>query len=360
MLMLSLNALANVGAFGGFGNSLKLETNADIQMVSEDISIKLVPSENPVQGNLKYLDEAHYDCNFVLRNLSNKEVDVKMGFPLSGNDNFMLRRKGDEILNHNFKAILNGEQLAVSYEKISVDKRFKHIFFWKTKFAPNEEKKLRVTYKTFGYTGLGMLTKKAYDHSAKYPKILKVLDFCVMQHYEYVTLTGNSWKGKIENAKFSIDVGEFERYLDKRGFLAKDEREKEDDRSKLLRDGLRYRHVVPQAWKMSGDGERIEWDYSPFEPKENIAISYHFTIIPQNIDQLNFLFQVLARDMLRKKKELSAEDKKHVACAILEFYGVKTNNPNLETYLKEQRWYPVKNPPSLDENLKSELLKYSN
>ncbi len=348
---------ANAGAFGGFGNNLQLVSNDEIQMVSEDIRIKLVPSKFPVTGNLKHFDEARYDCYFLMRNLSDKSTTVQMGFPLS-DDNFMARAKGNKIASHEFKVYLNDKEISANYHEKTIDKKFVKIFLWDAHFAPKEEKHLRVSYKTFGYIGVGTLRKEPYDWSLFINSPLQQLDGGMQQSFGYVTLTGNSWRGKIEIAKFSIDVGEFERYLQQRGYLAENKNQKQNRASTintLLRNGILYRHLTPNNWKPSADGERLEMHCAPFEPKENINITYHFTTFPKDVDGLNFLLNFAKK--YRYKKPFTKEDKRLVCDAILEFYGIKTNNKNLKILLDNSIWYPVKNPPKLDENLKSELLK---
>lgn len=364
-----ISAFANVGVFGGVGANIELVSNAEIQMVSEDVAIKLVPSEAPVTGSLNHLDEARYDCRFVMRNLSDKPEKVKMGFPISGGDNFMARGSGDKIAKHEFKVWVNDKEVPATYSESTADKKFGNIFLWECEFAPKEEKQLRVSYKTFGYIGLGSLSRRELlGNSFDFPRALVLMDAALVQGYEYITLTGNSWSGKIENAKFTLNIGEFERYLQKRGYLAEDEKRYKlsngkhvvNDRNLLFRNGLTHRHLSSSYhWKPSPDGESLVAQLSPFEPKENIRIAYFFTIVPKDAEALQHLFNVAEKSFARSKEEFSKEDKKLIADLILEFYGVKTDNKAVKKFLDAQVWYPPQNPPKLDDNLKSELLKLS-
>ena len=362
-------ACANVGVFGGVGTNIELVSNAEIQMVSEDVSIKLVPSEAPVTENLNHLDEARYDCLFTMRNLSDKPEKVKMGFPISGGDNFMARGNGDKIAKHEFKVWVNNKEAPAAYRADTADKKFGNIFLWECEFAPKEQMQIRVSYKTFGYIGLGSLRRRELlDKSCNPPRALMYMDAALVQGYEYITLTGNSWSGKIENAKFTLNIGEFERYLQKRGYLAEDEerhkpsngKDAANDRDLLFRNGLMHRRLSSSySWKLSPDGESLVAQLSPFEPKENIQIAYFFTIFPKDAEALKHILKVAEKSFARSNEEFSKEDKKVIADFILEFYGVKTGNKALKQFLDAQVWYPQQTPPKLDGNLKSELLKLS-
>ena len=50
---------------------------------------------------------------------------------------------------------------------------------------------------------------------------------------------------------------------------------------------------------------------------------------------------------------------KNTADVILEFYGIESGNEDIKGFLKEQVWYPAKEPKEIDPKLKEELLKYS-
>lgn len=356
-------ALANVGAFGGNASDITLVNDANIQMVSEDVSIKLVPSDKPVTGDLKNWDEARFDCEFTMKNLSSKSAEVQVGFPLSSSDNFMLRDAKNIIEKHNFKAFVDGREVQVRYVDKSSDSKFKCIFVWKMLFAPKGVSKLKITYKMLGYNGLGITQNPPYNWELT-PKEVDILQSSILQSYQYVTITGNSWKGKIESAKFSLDIGEFERYLVRRGFFAYDDSHPYADKRKSspYNFGMLYRYISPDGWKLSADGERIEWRYENFSPKENIKIQYHFTTFPRDTNALKKLLDFICASDSRPPKHikiLSPNEKKNIADTILEYYGINTGNAELKNFLKHQIWYPVKNPPKIDGNLKSELLKLS-
>ena len=51
--------------------------------------------------------------------------------------------------------------------------------------------------------------------------------------------------------------------------------------------------------------------------------------------------------------------RKNIADAVLEFYGIARNNPEIADYLSNQIWYPVKNPPQINESCRQFLLKIS-
>ena len=60
------------------------------------------------------------------------------------------------------------------------------------------------------------------------------------------------------------------------------------------------------------------------------------------------------------KKEVEREYvERNLADAVLEFYGIPRNNPDIKEFLELQCWYPVKNPPKIDEAYREFLLKVS-
>jgi len=69
-------AHANVGVFGGNGQTVRLETTTDVQMRSEAVVIALGRGPGPFDSGVGGMDVVLYDCTFELVNLSEKETTI--------------------------------------------------------------------------------------------------------------------------------------------------------------------------------------------------------------------------------------------------------------------------------------------
>ena len=75
-------AAADAGVFTGNGQNLRQISSKSIQLVSIDVSI--IPGRGPFlfDGTVPGMDEVHYECAFVLHNLTDKPEEVQVGFPV--------------------------------------------------------------------------------------------------------------------------------------------------------------------------------------------------------------------------------------------------------------------------------------
>ena len=359
LLGANLAALANAGSFGGFGSNLRLVENKDIQMLSERIVITLVPSKQPVDGSLKYSDEAMYDCTFKLKNLTDKEYLAKVCFHI-GNGDYTTHRATPPGL-YEFSAKCGGKEYEGKYLKSDADNKFSSLFVWDMEFEPSATLNLEVRYKKYGSIGLGITQNPPYNFS----KILcEGLDLSFMQgslrqSYAYIVTTGGSWAREIESAEFIVNLGDFERYLNKRGYLDYNEKSPHANKYKdnPLFEGALSRVVSPEGWINEGDS--IVLKRTPYDASKDININYDFTPIPTTPEGLERLFKC-ATDC-NKNKELSAKDKKNICDIVLEFYGIDTQNKSIEEFLLLQNWHNNKDRtyPTLSPKLKERLEFFS-
>jgi hypothetical protein len=219
-------AHANVGSFAGSGQDIVLASTADVQMVSEDVTMVVRP------------EAAEYLCVFELRNLTDQPVELQAGFPLSG-DWFDDRRHGVapddasasgatpdvQIVADRFRFIARDDDATyhVRYVRHDSQQKFGHLFLWTMQFAPHETRTLHVSYdipaserlwstrrkdweiltgQTHGKPGVG--TVMSLD--APNPE-LAWLQVGFLHWYSYVTATGASWAGDIERADFHVRFG---------------------------------------------------------------------------------------------------------------------------------------------------------
>ena len=84
-------AFGDAGVFAGNGQSLHQVTTEAVQLVSIDVQITLGRGPFLFDGSVPGMDQAQYSCAFVLRNLTDKAVEVQVGFPI---DSMFARERG--------------------------------------------------------------------------------------------------------------------------------------------------------------------------------------------------------------------------------------------------------------------------
>lgn len=399
-------ALANVGLFDGSGASITLGNTDQIQMVSEVVEISFSPAQGPVTGDLVHRDKAHYNCRFVLKNLSNQTVTAQVGFPLLAQRDMPDPQEYPAaqamLLEHyGFTAQSGDTVYPVRYQMRDAENEYRYVFIWDMEFAPGQTVELSVRYSVYGYNGLGSTEKQPPYFDAAYAKnYLSDLQQTVIQAYPYVTQTAGSWAGEVERAEFIIHDADFEAHLRKRGGLERDETQQISAANKSqaerfdseLQNGTFYRYISAGNWQPAADGKSLTWKEAPFTEHKDIEIRYMFTILPKNAEGFTNLLKGIEENyeqfgsrllsMMEKVKEGDAPDKqeriarmgsylnkhypapfadadrKNVADAVLEFYGIPTNNPEITDFLERQSWYPITVPRAIDAELKAELLRW--
>jgi len=389
-----LLGFGNVGVFRGNGAAIQLDKSAEIQMVSEEVTMRPLRGDYPVDSSCRNLDPMQYHCVFVLRNLTDREVEIQTGFPVSLDVVYF--RKPEEInqaeivANFHFIAGTDRFTYPVRFEPWDKDKKFSNIFCWDMKFAPGETIKLTVCYTMGGYLGLGSTKKQPYDWDKKpqLPYLEYLSGMAMAEGHFYVTETGKSWAGQIEHAVFRLYLDDFEQYLDLRGTMDLPKRDQaiRNDRFLLLPFGQRIRILEPDNWQLKTDdkGRRkyLELEYAPYIPTPNlsgktgISLMYIFTNIPKTAADFDTLLAFvkaamdkayqrgqtirqqdpdLYQENIRQYLPYTPEVERNLADAILEFYGIPTGNAAIRDWLPDQCFYPVSNPQPLDAGLRERL-----
>jgi hypothetical protein len=81
-LGISSQSFGDAGVFTGNGQDLHQITSKTVQLVSIDVAIVLGRGPFLFDGTVPGMDVAEYHCTFVLRNLSNNDEEIKVGFPV--------------------------------------------------------------------------------------------------------------------------------------------------------------------------------------------------------------------------------------------------------------------------------------
>ena len=407
LLFAAVSLFANAGVFRGSGQTVVLDSTAQIQMVEEVVTMRPMRGDYPVNGSCRNLDPMKFHCVFKLRNLTDQEVTVPVGFPISTEAlRFQDKTKINQtevIAEFGFVAGTKDRTFAVRYVPFDKKKKFSNIFLWDMTFRPKEEIELFVCDTMYGYQGQADTQKgeSRWDLLAraeeKHP-FLRCLQGAAGEGHMYVTETGKSWAGKIEKATFRIVPFFFEKYLTKRRAF-EDEDGAKDPRIEMLMSAPMVRGWSPEydKWKLVKDKQGrdlyLELVYEPFEPKskaDNLAFFYLFPAMPTTAKHFDSLLAgtkknmdraYAERDKMLKFWEEAARKKSHpeeqikgatalwrnvepyspaaerlLADAVLEFYGIRRNNPELKEFLERQCWYPAPSRP-IDPELKERLLK---
>ncbi len=371
--VLPFGAVGNVGVFRGSGASVQLCQTADIQMVEETVTMIPMRGNFPIDSSCQNQDKMKYYCVFKLRNLSDKTVTIPVGFPLSS-EIFYGEEEVDQteiIGRFGFVAGTTEKTFPVRYVPHDESKKFKHLFLWDMTFAPQEETELKVVYEMGGYLGLGETRRKQKENELRKTytcRYLSSLEGGVAQGHVYVTGTGASWAKEIEKATFRIYSSQFEEYLHRRGAF---ESSKEDASEKgkksrnvffkeMTRVPVRYWEPAFDCWKKVSNGGRAtcyELVYAPFKPKKDDRLSFYyiFPVMPQTAQEFDLLLETVIKE--NKKVQVSKEVERNVADVILEFYGIRTDNPAIRDFLENQCWYPVTEQREISAELKARLLK---
>ena len=409
------SCFGNVGVFRGSGQTPTLEKNAEIQMVEEVVEMRPRRGAYPVDGSCRNPDLMDFSCRFLLRNLSDKQVELTVGFPVSTEALFI--RPGEEVnqtqlVSHfRFVAGTCDRTFPVRFAPWDRNRKFSNIFLWKMSFAPKEELWLYVNYTMEGYMGLAATSRDGVPPEAEWPFMDRYSGYINMAMGEiqfYVTGTGSCWAGNIEKAVFRYYPLDFEEYLSRRGMeevtdeqramrASGKKRDPDTDFVRLTRGNRRFLRVMEPAaeeWKFLPGKRRhescFELTRAPFSPKsgDKISIGYLFPMLPENIGSFEALGNLIETQLTRLQKDrekmfpdlekLKKEDperwkywsqapkvselpeiRRGLADIVLEYHGVETNNPKIRPYLRQQRWYPVKDAPPLDGKYREFLLEVS-
>jgi hypothetical protein len=295
-------ALGNVGVFAGSGHTIKLVHSADVQMVSEEVTIVPGRGRFLFDGTVPGMNRVEYRCKFTLKNRSAKPVAIQAGFPL---DSQFFRspnttKKADEadiVLQYKFIARDQDKTYHVRFVPCDAAKHLAAIFLWDMDFQAGETRELRVAYEMPISMSLASGAKE--EHGQKYAKHwYGNLEAGLVESFGYVTETGRSWAGPVEKAEIHVYLGGFEKYLSARRVVENPEASEEHPDGKGSRQGfldsyckdwLMHRQIEPKGWTEK-DGT-VTWQFKGSVPEGPVAVSYLLVGVPQSVDGLRALVQ---------------------------------------------------------------------
>jgi hypothetical protein len=363
VVLFAANAKANTGYFTGSGHTITLSKSEQIQLVSEDVTIR------PNCGWTPQMDSVDYCCQFTLKNLTTKPVKIQVGFPL--NSQFVQEPKNLPsatalVLNYHFIARDEKTTYHTRFVANDSEKKFSRLFLWDMEFKPAETKVLFVTYQ-LGMSFGEVSTRNAQPDGDRLVPVMPgavmpyhakkwhaALEVSWVEHFSYVTETGKSWAGPIEHAVFRVQTEDLEKCLAKRDLMDQAPPQRPKDwafgYSFPMKAGAIYEESLPKGWKRMKVSWRTEiawyrdsesdgkvWEYRDYQSGEPLVFVYYVVAIPRAArDCDSWVRRVLGNDP--NKADLS--ELREIVAA---FYGIAPQSTSATRFAEQQVWYHPKN-----------------
>ena len=332
-------ANANTGIFFGSGQTITLGKSEQVQMVSEDVTVK------PNCSRYLPTDSVDYRCKFVLKNLTAKPVTIQVGFPLDSE--FARKEKQppttDLVLDYGFIARDDKTTYHIRFVPNDSEKKFSRLFVWDMAFDPEETKVLHVAYRIGMSQGISS-TRKDQETLPRYEKRWhNVLEVCFIESFSYVTETGKSWAGPIERAKFCVETAGLEYCLKHRPMRdfdlpnPKTAQERWEYATTIpMIGGAFYQSIEPGGGTFDAETGTTTWEYRPYKPGEPLYFTYYFVAIPRTAANCErWVRHVLGENP--DKADLA--ELREIAAA---FYGIVPKSASAKKFVEQQIWYHPK------------------
>jgi hypothetical protein len=341
--LLAVDAQANTGILFGSGHTITLGKTEQVQMASEEVTIR------PICGWEPILDSVDYRCTFVLKNLTTKPVTIQVGFPLDSQfvqENREKRNARELVLDYHFIARDEKNTYHVRFVPADSQKKFSRVFVWDMAFAGAETKVLHVGYQLSMSQALSS-TRKDFATSAGLAKHDKrwhaALETCFVEFFQYVTETGKSWAGPVERATFQVETGRLAECIKRRPLLPFDPPDPKPDREEWeydahfpLKAGAFYQHIEPDGGKYDAKTGVTTWEYRPYRPGAPFALEYFMLAIPPTAADCD----CWVRQLLGKKpSKTDLAELREIAAA---FYGIAPQSASAKKFVEQQIWYHPK------------------
>lgn len=366
-------AFGNTGVFAGSGHSLQLVKSADVQMVSEDVTI------TPICGVSSTTDSVDFRCTFVLRNRSAKPLTIQAGFPLDRGTSGPPPAPSDDtdkVLSYHFIARDSNDTYHVRYAAGDPQGKYAHIFLWDMTFAAGETKTLHVGY-ILPMSFAASTTRKVNDPAeAIYPPEYEKpwharIEACMVVYFSYITETGQSWTGPIERATFRVnssvfggDLRRLPEYVGGNPANAPAEMATSAEESAAedvpgmsdlgfvlgMKLGTVYPHISPKGWKPayipeihSGEPkpnykpDGIAWTFENYKPGRPLEFNYYLAGFPQAAADCDSWVKCVLGKTPTKADVLELRE------IVAAFFGVAPQTASVKRLVEQQVWY---NPQS--------------
>jgi len=346
-LSITSAAHADVGVFAGTGQNLRQITIDSIQLSIIDVTVIPHRGASLFDGTVEGLDSVRYDCRFVLKNLTKKETEVKVGFPLDSG--FAQNANTNSVLwvsEYDFIARDEKTTYHTTFEPKFVregDFRYFALFTWNMCFGPREVKDLAVHYRLPMSMGLASTTKEGVPDKRDYrDSWMSLLECSLMEFAGYTTETGSSWAGNVEAANFKLITHGFEKYISQRGCW-----DEEVSGNAPQQKGMRpyttimrnpcewHRDISPTGWIPTQFG--VRWEHRNFKPKDPLTLRYYLLPIPRHAAAADQWIDDILSSVPEKKEHFKVlSQMEHVLLAL---YGQEPKDKEVLAFVSDQVWY---------------------
>lgn len=335
LLLLTMNlsvAFANTGVFFGAGNQVMPIKNNDIQLMKENVKIKLTIEKDNGFGGVPLIPWANVTAKFYFKNTTKKKVVIQMGFPFLDLQGF-----GDEksvLAKFDFKVLSNDHVIKSQLKEGLIEKEFdpqglfKKVFAWKDNFKPQEIKTVVVSYRMMMSVASANSNMRDFEATGRKYYELDKLFPAINYSFGYITKTAYTWKGPVEEAIFEVDVRDFIEELSKPDFVAG-----------FGIDGLPLsrpvylENIFPTGYQKQNN--KYSWKFKDKVPEEGLSINFLALFIPSLQNDV----QPFLKANVLKLKETTPEEYRSVLrqyYLLLAVYN-KPSEPFLSAYFKDVR-----------------------
>ncbi|HEX4125434.1 MAG TPA: hypothetical protein VHY37_11955 [Tepidisphaeraceae bacterium] len=344
----------DAGVFTGTGQDLRQISTHSVRLVSIDVKVVLGRGPFLFDGTVPGMDEARYDCTFVLQNLTDNACDVEVGFPVDSEFAQVPKDPKDPledwVLRCGFIAKDTDDTYHVKFQDVDPDKvadAYSAIFTWKMAFKPKETRTLTVQYHIPISMTVDSPDKRGADGvvaAGRKHRWMVMLDSCMAEIAGYTTETGSTWSGNVEKATFTVITDPFEKYLNYRGSTEENVSELPADQQKTVRDFFPvehewwYRAVTPAGWKAVDDG--IQWQYKNYKPRDPLTITYYQMEYPTLASDVDPWVDAILRTIPDKSKQPG--ELAIVKQILLATYGQAPTDADAKAFCEDQIWYAPK------------------
>jgi hypothetical protein len=334
---------ANTGYFAGSGQTITLGKTEQIQLVSEEVTIRAKMGWEPQS------DSVIYRCKFVLKNRSKQSVKAQVGFPLDSQ--FVQKRKDpsdtlDLVMHYSFIARDSDKTYHIRFVPRDSEKRFHRLFVWDMEFDAGETKVLYVAYEIPMSEALTFTCKPELIKNGEYLHHEKpwhaYLEMAFVENFQYVTETGKSWSGPINKASFRIDFADLESCLEQRQLFPPGTElpEPKNDGSDWpesvtlpVKNGPLYKTILPDGGQNNIDDWSITWEYNNYKPGNEIVCIFYVLPLPRTADDCDFWVRhVLGKNPAKP----DLEEMREIVAA---FYGIIPQSKSAKEFAERQIWY---------------------
>jgi hypothetical protein len=247
ILLISINSFGNDGSYSisGYGGSVIPIINPSVSMIQENIYIT-INLENT------YSYKTNFDCNFVFKNMTEQKQSVLIGFPYLSNYSVNIKGKYNKLdysSIQDFKFFVNSKDIEYKnyINELNPDNHklpiYDGVFATTVVFDPHESKKIKNTFTIF---------------NSLMPSITaNPLGYTSNNKINYVLKTGLTWKDPIKKSDIYIIF-------------------------KSIPENFFDVEAKPLQFEESHNPYTLHYDYTDFNPSEDISIVLSFKYIDED------------------------------------------------------------------------------